>query len=233
MVTNKKLGLNKKYLSVVMCDLIKSREAANATELSEKFNKVVAKINFEKKKEVVSPLTITLGDEFQGITKSLKTSFLIGNAVKLNLLLKGIKSRMVIGQVYLDTKINTKEAWNMMGTGLPEARSLLNNKSDLNEYKFSMFSKTSSDRLIAKLLNSIGLSLSSTEAQWTEKQLLYISELTFDSEITVKDLAKKMKVSVSSIYAVLEAGDYNLYKQQIAIICETLNYLEGNNEFTL
>jgi len=229
MVSNKKSAIGKKYCSVIMCDLIESRKSDNVANLNEKFNRTVAKINSERKKEIISPLTITLGDEFQGITKSLKTSFLIGNTVKLNLLLYGIKSRIVIGQVNLDTKVNTKEAWNMMGAGLPESRDLLNNKSDSNEYKFSILTKNADHAVIAKLLNGIGLSLTSLENKWSEKQLLYISKLVFDSKMTVKTLAKKMQVSVFSIYAALEAGNYNLHRQQISTICETLDYLEGKN----
>jgi hypothetical protein len=46
-------------------------------KLQEKFKETTEYINRKFSKKLVSPLTITLGDEFQGIAKSLKNSILI------------------------------------------------------------------------------------------------------------------------------------------------------------
>ena len=59
-----------------MCDVLNSREK-NQKNLIEDFRTCTTYINNKYKKNILSPLTITLGDEFQGVIKNLSNSIKI------------------------------------------------------------------------------------------------------------------------------------------------------------
>ena len=210
---------NKAKCAVIMCDIVKSRSTGDKASLNKKFNQVVKEQNHNYKKQLLSPLTITLGDEFQGLVSSVINAFQLANTIKLKLLMQGIRTRFVIGEIFLDTKLNKNIAWNMMGTGLSEARELLNDKTDKNEYRFSLFNKTDYNIL----LNAVGRSLTIIERDWSLKQTELISSMIMDSELTAKKISMKAKVGVSSVYAVLEAGNYATYRDQLMAINLVLN----------
>jgi hypothetical protein len=110
-----------------MADVISGREK-NQSDLMDNFKKMVGFINEKFGKDILSPLTITLGDEFQGIMKSLPAA--------INLLLEmeeyfihnnlNFKLRYVLNEGDVKTAVNTKIAYEMLGSGLTEARGKLN-----------------------------------------------------------------------------------------------------------
>src|SRR5687768_15871818 len=64
------LTMEKKYF-ILMADIIGSSGKAS-NQLMKVFQKVVEKINLQQQDNLLSPFTITLGDEFQGVVKDLK-----------------------------------------------------------------------------------------------------------------------------------------------------------------
>ncbi len=109
-----------------MADIINSRNKKGKT-LINIFKKLTEEANKTFKNNLLSPLTITLGDEFQGIPASLKDSILIiiwfEEAIAKNGL--DIKLRYVLNYGSVDTEINPKIAHAMLGEGLTEARNIL------------------------------------------------------------------------------------------------------------
>ena len=85
--------------------------------------------NFED--ELKSPLTITLGDEFQGVPASLNTCLDIIFHLEEALLLLNhpFEMRYVCVSGEINTPINPHIAHGMMGPGLTKARELLTRKS--------------------------------------------------------------------------------------------------------
>jgi hypothetical protein len=67
---------------------------------------------------LASPLTITLGDEFQGLLHGLAQAVPVVRGLRLELMAAGVDCRFVIGQVEIRTPLNREKAWNMMGPGL-------------------------------------------------------------------------------------------------------------------
>jgi hypothetical protein len=112
---------------IIMADIISSSEK-NQNQLMTDFKNVVHEINNIYKKELLSPLTITLGDEFQCVVKSLSNSTVIIIAIEELLLDKkhSFKLRYVLNQGSIETKINSSIAYEMLGSGLTDARKKLN-----------------------------------------------------------------------------------------------------------
>ncbi len=110
---------------ILMADIINSGKK-DSRLLMAQLKEIVRLIN--KKSHIVSPLTITLGDEFQGLTDT------IANGIKAiieieEIIIKNqfdLKLRYVLNYGHIDTEINTKAAYEMLGEGLTNARNSLN-----------------------------------------------------------------------------------------------------------
>lgn len=108
---------------ILMADIVESRKLDGEIVMSQ-LKTHTKKINENFRKEILSPLTITLGDEFQGIVKSIHTAIRIILAFE-ELILKekaGYKLRYVVNFGEIETPVNTESAHEMLGSGLTEAR---------------------------------------------------------------------------------------------------------------
>ena len=114
-----------------MCDVLNSREN-NQKNLIEDFRNCTTYINNKYKKNILSPLTITLGDEFQGVIKNLSNSIKI--IVELEeFIIKNnfpMKLRYVLYFGEIETEINSNIAYEMLGNGLTDSRRIINNMKE-------------------------------------------------------------------------------------------------------
>ena len=222
------MGYDRKMkLTVIMGDIVGSRKSVNPKRLHHSFNLIIEEINREYKSHIKSPLTITLGDEFQGLVTSLTMGFKIAAQARMNLLCQNIESRMVVGHAQIETQVNPKKAWNMMGPGLSEAREILNDKDDFNCYRFSL----PSNRELSLLLNGLGRTLTNVETHWTSTQLKYVARV-LNSEEPKNTIAKELKISENTLFKVLRSGEFQFYIQQKYTIEEVLALLDKKKELS-
>ncbi|MTI22721.1 hypothetical protein E1176_16940 [Fulvivirga sp. RKSG066] len=108
---------------IIMADIISS-SAHNGQELMGDFKKIVKDVNSRYNKEIISPLTITLGDEFQGVVSDLMAAVQIIFALDEKLLKNDndFNLRYIVNYGEIDTEINKKIAHEMLGEGLTKAR---------------------------------------------------------------------------------------------------------------
>jgi hypothetical protein len=123
---------------IIMADVIDSH-VENQLELQSQLADIVQFINNKFAKNILSPLTITLGDEFQGVCKNLAN--LTEIIIEINELKFSNKYsfelRFVVYYGEIETPINEKIAHGMLGKGLTEARKALNElKKDESNYFF-------------------------------------------------------------------------------------------------
>jgi hypothetical protein len=110
-----------------MCDVIDSR-SKTSNLLIENFKKCKNYVNTVYAFKIISPLTTTLGDEFQGLILDLRTSIEIIIALEEYCIVNDFQFKLRYVLIYgeIETEINTKIAYEMLGTGLTEARNNLN-----------------------------------------------------------------------------------------------------------
>jgi hypothetical protein len=220
MATKKKKRPVSATFAVVMGDIVGSQSSESKTALSRVFNSAVAAANKKFRSVLVSPLTITLGDEFQGLAKNTSLGFDIVTDLRLSLLCNNVSCRFVLGTTKLDTKVNPAKAWNMMGEGLAQARKRLNDKSDANAYRFSI----GGDLARQRLLDAIGLSLTTVEQRWTPTQLEYV-QLRRKVDAVIR-ISSRLHIKPRSVYKVLEAAEWKYYTGQRDAILFALSTLD-------
>ncbi|KQO58692.1 SatD family protein [Sphingomonas sp. Leaf257] len=193
------------FFAVLMGDLVDSEEYEDARYLHSAFNSAVERQKALLADDMASPLTITLGDEFQGLLHSLDAAAKAARNIRFDLMLHDIDCRFVIGIVDIKTPLNSERAWNMMGPGFAAARERLGEKRSPNRYRFSI----PQDALLETLLEAIGGSLSAIERKWSRVQRDVI--ITLSEDVSVAELAQARDVGIANIYKVRSAGEYDRY----------------------
>ena len=209
------------YYAVVMGDLVHSERTLSIELLHERFNDAINQQNLLRKDSLASPLTITLGDEFQGLAKSLQSGLQIARALRFQLLADSIECRFAIGLAELRTPINADRAWNMMGPGLARTRSKLNEKRTQSLYRFAV----TDDPVMETALEALGAGVTTIERRWTEQQREDITALIAGA--SPADVARQRNVSVHSIYKVRASGDYDTYVMQWRAIENILTNIDA------
>ncbi|WP_436516467.1 SatD family protein [Ekhidna sp. To15] len=118
---------------ILMADIVSSHEK-DGKALMLDFQGLVQWTNMIYGDSIESPLTITLGDEFQGIVASASKGIDIMLAMEEYILEEELdfKLRYVLHEGEVETPINEDKAYEMLGPGLTNARELLNNMKKEN-----------------------------------------------------------------------------------------------------
>lgn len=176
-----------------MADIVDNSDYESKSLLVD-FKRQVGKINKEFKDKIKSPLTITLGDEFQGIIADLQTSLkMIIRLEELRIeLATGFKLRYVLGFGEVDTPIMLQHSHGMLGAGLTQTRKRLEElKKSFVRFKFIAFPE-------ADHLNKLFALLQHFLDSWHEKDLKVVTSFLKESDYKV--VAKKMKRDPSSMW---------------------------------
>ncbi|MGJ3236322.1 MAG: SatD family protein [Marivirga sp.] len=104
-----------------MADIINSSDYSGA-ELMENFKILIKKANKLFEEQIISPLTITLGDEFQGVVIDLRTSIDLVFYLDQELLKADYQLRYALQLGEIETPVNEYIAHGMLGKGLTLAR---------------------------------------------------------------------------------------------------------------
>uniref|UniRef100_UPI0037500E8A SatD family protein n=1 Tax=Flavobacterium sp. TaxID=239 RepID=UPI0037500E8A len=137
---------------ILMADILESREK-DANELMLEFKETVKYINDNWQKNIISPLTITLGDEFQAIIDNVENAVNIIIEIEEFILAKefNFKLRYVLNFGKIETEINREIAYEMLGEGLTDARKALSDLKNSESRFLIKFKKE--DLRIEKMLN--------------------------------------------------------------------------------
>ena len=196
-----------------MGDLVRSEAAPSTPRLHALFNEAVRAVNRRRRSALASPLTITLGDEFQGLAKTLEAGLSVIRTVRTRLREEDMQSRFVLGLIALEPPLNPKKAWNMMGPGLSDAREKLADKRHPSVYRFSL----PRDPVLETLLDAVGYAVSEVEAGWTERQREIVAASLASTERNV-DLAESLGITERTLYKIRNAARLDFYKEQWSAI---------------
>lgn len=181
---------------ILMADIVDSR-IKDQEQLMQHFKEVTSHLNKTNKNKLLSPLTITLGDEFQGVVKTLPFALDIILELEEQLIHKQLdfKLRYVLLEGEIETEINTDIAYGMLGSGLTQAREALTEmKSSNSRFYFSIINETTSEALNHALI----VYQSIVDSWRVEKDYFLVSEF-----LTLKDykkVAEKLDKTRSQIW---------------------------------
>lgn len=206
---------------ILMADIINSGKK-DSQLLMTQLKEIVKLIN--KKPHIVSPLTITLGDEFQGLTDT------IANGVKTIIDIEEIiienqfdlKLRYVLNYGRIDTRINTKAAYEMLGEGLTEARNSLNELKGKDARILILLGDKMID--ISDILNKAFIIYQSFADSWKLNDYPIVAEFLKTDDYKI--VAEKVKLDKSSAWRrrrSLKMHEYETIKNIILTLLKPLS----------
>ncbi|WP_020403071.1 SatD family protein [Gracilimonas tropica] len=208
--------VDKQY--ILMGDVVSSKDYdSNMLQKQLKFLTNSCNETFEK--ELLSPYTITLGDEFQGIPQSLQTSietlfFYEEECLRHSL---DFKLHYVVHHGEIETEINPDIAYEMMGPGLTKARELLSSKKrDRKRFQFLLDDETLSLQVsrLFEVLDSIILSWKKDDFQ------LILDMINNENNAEVGEKNDKNRDQIWKRRKTLMIHEYNLLKKTIFTLIE-------------
>ncbi len=182
--------------------------------LSKGLKELVESTNKKFGKAILSPLTITLGDEFQGILSSVPTGIDLLFHLEEELLITepDFKLHYVLLLGEIETEINPDIAYEMMGEGLTEARKLLSTKKrNRKRFRFKLKNKEQTEQLtkIFEVLDTIILN-------WKKEDYpLILDMINNDNNSEVGELHDKNRDQIWKRRKTLMINEYNLLKDFI------------------
>lgn len=167
---------------------------------------------------LLSPPTITLGDEFQAVYKNADT--LLQHTWKVMSELHPVKLRFSVGIGSISTPINREQAIGMDGPAFYEARAGIDLLKE-NEFIYQVSMADKSGKSVINLING-SLHLVSREMQsWkkTRFTILYLLE----QGISFKEIAGSLDISESAVYKNRDGGSLDVILDLKKSIAELIN----------
>ena len=174
---------------ILMADIVGSSKRKGKALMAD-FKVAVAWINKMDRHHIASPLTITLGDEFQAVVKNADGALQIIFDLEQYLmrLRNPFKLRFIIHEGEIETRLNRKIAYEMLGPGLTQARDgLVALKSSRSRFKINLKDEAVSAKLTLGMIIYQGI-----VDRWTPAQQKVVS--AFWEELSdYKKVAKRLK----------------------------------------
>lgn len=201
---------------ILMADIVSSSEK-DQHQLMIDFKDIVNEINTLYSEETLSPLTITLGDEFQCVVKDLISSINIILHLEESIIHKKLNFnlRYILNQGEIETPINKNIAYEMLGSGLTDARNLLN-ESKSNKFRFRI---SIENNFKNEILNNAFLIFENITEKWNIKNDFEIVSnfLKFEDYKIVSEKMNKTRSQIWKREKTLNIQSYNSVKHIIRL----------------
>lgn len=210
----------------LMGDIVASEANPSVPRLHQTFNAAVHQANDRFAGDIAVPLTITLGDEFQGLCSSLSAGLRVMRHVRHELLSRRVECRFALGLVRLESPAPQDRAWNMMGPGLASTREKLTAKAHPNAYRFHL----PDEPLLEQLLEAIGYSVTLTERDWTDRQQ-EVSLAALAHEGRASQLASELGLATRTFYKIRSSARLDFYESQWRAMTAAMGDLDERYRF--
>jgi len=206
--------LERFYLAIIG-DIVQSRQIADRGTFQEQFHGTMQFVNKTFAEAIVSPFTVTLGDEFQAILHKADPIFRLRRMLQEKLNPQHIVLGIGVGTI--DTRINWVSSVGMDGPALRIARQCVE-KAKIHPPRMQF----GIQGFPAGLLNCLMHFLETVEKKHSpiQRQVIQLYQKLKNQKL----VARRLGVSQPSVSQVLKAAHYSLLQQSEQSIIELLNY---------
>ena len=205
---------------VVIADMVASRRASNRSALQQRAQGVLAELN--QQQPLLSPYTITLGDEFQAVLADAR--FVFQHSAIIQAALYPVRTRFSLAIGDISTEINHQQALGMDGPAFYAARDGI----ELLRKNRSLYHISGLTGESAALANASLQLLSHNVNKWKQHRLAIMAALGQGQK--VQQIAAQLGISDKAVYKSISAGgvEYNLeIFRQLAILINQALEIDG------
>ena len=206
-------------LLVLIGDIEDSKSVQNRDReaLQEILSDELKTINAEYAKGIVSPYTITLGDEFQAVFDRADAVFVQMLKIMSAIHPIGVRFSLAVGNI--DTPINTEQAIGMDGPAFHQARRGIELLKE-NGYLFNIGFKDDNSPELRIINNSLQL-LSGEMRGWNKRRLIILHMMKEGYDY--KEISESLDISKPAFYKNKDAGMLDVVGELSDNIAEVIN----------
>ncbi|OPX32420.1 MAG: hypothetical protein B1H09_00455 [Gemmatimonadaceae bacterium 4484_173] len=186
---------------VVIADIVDSRIVENRKELQNRLQGVLAEIN-NNSDSVVSPYTITLGDEFQAVLSKSKNLFSDLWTIKERIFPSKLRISIAVGSI--STELIKTTSVGMDGQAFYMARDALKTMKEST----SIFVVSGLDGPCEELVNDSLALITDIDKYWKKNWIGIQARLL--REFSIEEIAGELNISKSAVYQNIKRGRLNL-----------------------
>jgi len=205
---------------VIIGDIIQSRGLRDRQNVQESFKAALKSAQRTYGQSIVSPLTLTIGDEFQAVLRDAQNFFAIINHLKENLPAIGFRYGLGVGEIR--TALNRSAAIGMDGPAFYFARQALEQARQEGRRFVFVCDTPKVQARIDLLLHWID----AVTASWSKEkeQILRLSQL----RLTQKAIAAKIGISQPAVSQHMRQPVFRLVVQSQWVVRDEINDLLGS-----
>ena len=196
----------------VIADIIKSREIDSRAGFQQNLKKRLSEIS-SRSPSILSPYTITLGDEFQAVYQN--SSGILEDLLDIILTIHPVRLRVAVGVGELHTDINRDSSIGMDGPAFHYAREGVENMKS-SDKTIIQFYEGQSDADLDLINSSLDLVFSEL-SRWKLNTLFTFKELL--NHIPVNEIYPGLGISQRAVYKLISTNNLEKY----------LHYIEALN----
>jgi hypothetical protein len=200
----------------LIADLVRSRDIEDRRNFQNELKRQLDELNATSSKHLLSPYTITLGDEFQAVYKDFMPVFT--DISQIIWVVYPTRIRFSLSLDILSTDINPNESLGMDGPAFYSARAQLN---ELKSYEKTIIAVSTKENKNARLINK-GLVMFSNEYEtWNRTAVGCFISLMRDKNI--KDMENIVNVKERMVYKAIANNHIKDYVDFLKLIPEFLD----------
>lgn len=186
-------------------------------QLQEKLASVLELLNSEAENGLVSPYTITLGDEFQAVFDNADIVFTHILKIMAAVHPVGVRFSLAVGRI--DTSINTEQAIGMDGPAFHKAR------KEIEQLKESGYliniSFTDRNTSTLKIINNSLALVSGQIKSWNKRRLVILHMI--QEGYDYKEISEALEISKPAFYKNKDAGMLEVIQKLCSNISDVIN----------
>ena len=194
-------------------DIIESKKIQDRAQVQQQLLRLMKELNWQYQDYLISPFTVTTGDEFQALFSP--NSYMFQIIDQLSVAFSPYEIRFGIGVGDMITEINKEQSIGSDGPAYWLAREAINHIHDKNDYGINHISVFLADEEVTWTVNAMLAACSFIQSKWTEvqydvlKQLL--AENIYDETFSHKEMARLLGITPSAFNKRIKASGLKIY----------------------
>ena len=194
-------------------DIIESKKIQDRAQVQQQLLRLMKELNWQYQDYLISPFTVTTGDEFQALFSP--NSYMFQIIDQLSVAFSPYEIRFGIGVGEMVTEINKEQSIGSDGPAYWLAREAINHIHDKNDYGINHISVFLADEDVTWTVNAMLAACSFIQSKWTEVQYDVLKQLLaaniYDETFSHKEMARSLSITPSAFNKRIKASGLKIY----------------------
>ena len=194
-------------------DIIESKKIQDRAQVQQQLLRLMKELNWQYQDYLISPFTVTTGDEFQALFSP--NSYMFKIIDQLSVAFSPYEIRFGIGVGEMVTEINKEQSIGSDGPAYWLAREAINHIHDKNDYGINHISVFLADEEVTWTVNAMLAACSFIQSKWTEVQYDVLKQLLtaniYDETFSHKEMARSLSITPSAFNKRIKASGLKIY----------------------